>query len=167
MQTMKIAALALAMTAPMGASAATTVFEATGLGLFDGMFGDFFDVDGDDVDVGVTVETDGTSLTSATLLVSDASGVLLESGDAFDAMLSGGTASLSFRNLTGSSASLFGGDTARVIFGFDPGQVAGGTLDPVSVQVTATDLAAIPVPASLPLLAAGIGGLALLRRRRG
>ena len=75
---------------------------------------------------------------------------------------------LLFRDLNGSSAAAFGPFALLALsgeFGADPAGAGFGSLaDPVKVDFTVS--AAVPLPATLPALLAGIAGLFVLRRVR-
>jgi hypothetical protein len=159
--------------APLGAEAATlVVYQAQGDAFVDdsdpsNIVADFFDTDGDDIDVAISGLFAG-DVFGGSLLVSDAGGTLLQSslvvssGFGFDAGID--TFGVLFGDLTGTAATTFG-DFAFVLFSYSADDALDGVYSPVSVDVTA-DVAPIPLPASLPLLLAGIGGLAFLPRNR-
>jgi hypothetical protein len=156
--------LALALLSPAAAVAAPIqLYSATGAAQFDGQFGDFFDTDGDDVDISLTVELMGNTLVG-NLLVSDLSGVLLESDALFNAMVDltpgADSATLLFRNLGGSAST--GLLSLAAVFSFSQEDEDNGVFDPVGVTIYA---APVPVPASLGLLMLAIGAVAGLRRR--
>ncbi len=167
------AALAL-MLSPLAAQAATTIYSATGDAIVD-IFGpvdfdaDFFDLDDDGIDVAAAV-SQFAGIFDAALLVSDMSGPLLASDSIVSVDIGLGTLTATFDSLSGPAAGLFG-DTATAIFSFDPDFADGSgdefrfLLSGVGVDIV-SDIAPIPLPASLPLLLAGLGGIALLRARR-
>lgn len=170
------AALALAPAfAPTAGEAATIVYQSSGFVFFD---------DSDPSDIIVDFFGDATDPdVSATgrLTAGAASGGLLVSGD--ETLLRGdtlvsymmgtteaGLQSLTavFTMLTGTEADLFGGadGVATAVFTYDLADVDDGFIDSVDVAVL-SDVAPIPLPASLPLLLAGLGAVAALRRSRG
>jgi hypothetical protein len=157
--------LAVALLVPGAAVAAPIqLYSATGAAQFDGQFADFFDTDGDDTDISVTVELVGGTLTGS-LLVSDLGGTLLESDEVFDALIDlkpgTDTATLVFKNFSGPVAA--GLRSLVAVFSFSLEDEDNGAFDPVQVAVHATP---VPVPASLGLLVLALGAVASLGRRR-
>ncbi|MGZ2259057.1 VPLPA-CTERM sorting domain-containing protein [Roseobacter sp. A03A-229] len=166
--------------APISAQAASVlVYEAEGEGLVTdgdptGFFGDFFDLDFDDIDVAVSADTT-TPEVEASLLISTLGGAtLLESTSVVSTELTindpegDGTATedfftIVFDSLSGDDSGLFG-EVATVVFSFLDETEDDGLYAPVTARVY-SDLTPVPVPASLPLLVAGLGGLVALRRR--
>ncbi|MCV3272128.1 PEP-CTERM sorting domain-containing protein [Roseobacter sinensis] len=171
----------LLLLAPLSVQAATIlVYEADGEGVVTdgattGFFGDFFDLDADDIDIAASADTTTGDL-DASLLVSTLSGAtLLESTTVVSSSLTindpndDGSPSedfftIVFGNLSGDDTGLFG-DVATVVFSFFEETEQDGLYAPVNAQVF-SDLTPIPAPASLPLLAAGLGGLLALRRHK-
>jgi hypothetical protein len=157
--------LAAALLLPAAAMAAPVqIYSATGAAQFDGQFADFFDGDGDDIDISVTAEWVAGTLTGS-LLVSDLGGILLESDEIFDALIDlqpgADTATLVFKTFTGSAAG--GLRSLAAVFTFSLEDQDNGVFDPVDVAIYATP---VPVPASLGLLLLGLGAVAGLSRRR-
>ncbi|WP_299961799.1 VPLPA-CTERM sorting domain-containing protein [uncultured Roseobacter sp.] len=167
--------------APVTAQAAlVSIYEAEGEALISGdagtgFFGEFIDFDFDDIDVAVNGEQIGGLLVSDLLISNAAGDTLLESADLIDSALTinpingDGTETedfftLVFGSLSGDGASLFG-DTATVTFSFFEETQDSGLFAPVRVGVF-SDLAPIPLPASLPLLGFGLAAMVGLRRRR-
>lgn len=170
---------ALLMVPAATASAASLVYESNGSALVElplgaGSLGDFFDDGADDLDISVTGGFTA-GLLGLDIVVSDASGVLLESSSVLDAVLdiiapsaSGApttdTATIIFGLLGGSDTGLFG-DTATVVFSFFAEDELDGFIDPVNAKVF-SDLAVVPLPATLPLLGFALAGIATTARRR-
>lgn len=163
--------LAAALALPTAAAAVpVTVYSAGGSALFDGRFADFFDDGADGIDIAVSLEVVGDTLTGS-LLVSDPGGVLLESGTILDALLDlrpgPDSVTLLFGRLTGAAAPRFG-DAATAVFRFTQEDEDDGRFGSVGVSLLSDVPAPIPLPASLGLLALGVGalsGLSRLRRR--
>ncbi|GFE48890.1 hypothetical protein So717_06430 [Roseobacter cerasinus] len=169
----------LFLLAPLSAQAAQLlIFEAQGEALVDGdpagdLFAEFFDLDFDDTDIAAGGQQLG-GLQNASILITDLGpDPLLESSDLLSVVLDitpiGPTGAptedfltLVFGSLTGADADLFG-DTATVVFSFFAESLDNSVISPVTARVY-SDLAPIPLPASLPLLA--VGGIALLGLRR-
>lgn len=181
MKLLKTLAASLFLLTPMTATAALVpIFQAEGEGLIlgdaaTGFFGEFIDFDFDDIDVAVNGEQIGSTLISD-LLISNLNGdTLLESASLASSLLSinpvnsDGTETedfltLIFDGLSGDDAGLFG-DTATVVFSFFEETQDNGLFSPVGVEVF-SDLAPIPLPASLPLLGFGVAAMVGLRRGR-
>jgi hypothetical protein len=168
MTLLKSALLAAALLLPTAVTAAPiTLYSASGAAQFDGQFADFFDGDGDDIDVSVSVELSGGMFVGS-LLVTDLSGVLLESSTVFDALvdLQPGvdSATLFFTDISG-SAIVGLGNLVTAIFSFTLEDEDNGVFDPVDVTLYG-EPAPIPVPASLGLLLLGLGALGSQVRRR-
>ncbi len=167
-----ITAAMLAVPAPL--LAATTIYETSGDVVLDPIFG-FADYAGSNGDLSITIT--GAlfgDVLDASLVVADAGQALLESFDTvdFDIDFSGAsdTARITFGSLIGDAVALFG-STATVEFFFDP-SAADVSLAPdfifledVTAQVV-SDVAPVPLPASLPLLGAALVGFAALRRKQ-
>lgn len=183
-----IAAACLAM--PVAASAATfdtLVYDADGTALLFDSFvtgfnveGSFFDnaTTGSIVNVTGDAAVDGASNVTdiaSTLFVNDGADVLLESATVLSTEVNvdadAGTVDtyeILFGGLTGSDVDLFD-SSALVVFSFNAEDFAlFGTPGPVNAKVYSdlTDVAPIPLPASLPLLGFALGGAFALRRRR-
>lgn len=161
--------LAATLALPTAAAAVpVAVYSADGAALFDGQFADFFDDGSDGIDIAVSVELVGDTLTGS-LLVSDAGGVLLESASVFETLFDLGSGSdsvtLLFDQLAGSAAAQFG-TFATAVFSFSQEDEDDGRFDPVSVTLFSDEPAPIPLPASAALLLLGMGALAGLSRRR-
>jgi len=168
MTLLKSALLAAALMLPTAVTAAPiTLFSASGAAQFDGQFADFFDGDGDDVDVSISVELSGSTLIGS-LLVTDFSGVLLESSTVFDALADlqpgADSATLFFKDISGSAIAGIG-NLVTAIFSFTLEDEDNGVFDPVDVTIYG-EPAPIPVPASLGLLLLCLGALGSLARRR-
>lgn len=162
-------------------AAATTVFEAQGsiaiddLSGFGGpILGNFTDTDGDDITIAVNGALTSGILTAA-FSISDASGVLLSSNSVIDGVLDDNppdlagpvadSGTLVFDMLSGSATGLFG-NTATIVFDlFSEDADSFGTIGAVSAHVI-SDIAPIPLPASLPLLGGALLGAVALRRKR-
>lgn len=181
MKLLKAFAAGLFLLTPMMATAALVpIFQAEGDAIFDGdaatgFFGEFIDFDFDDIDVAVNGEQIGGMLVSD-LLISNLNGdTLLESTSLASSLFAINPANadgtetedfltLVFDSLSGDDAGLFG-DTATVVFSFFEETQDNGLFSPVGVEVF-SDLAPIPLPASLPLLGLGMAAMVGLRRRR-
>ena len=169
-------ALAPAAFATGTAEAATVVYQSSGAVLYDDasapdVFADFTGT-GIDPNVSVTGALQG-GVASGALFVSGAAGAILESTDLVSYALGTGAAgqrtlTVVFTMLGGSGAGLFGGEDglATAIFTYGPGNFEAGFPDPVDVAIL-SDVAPVPLPASLPLLLLGLGAVAALRRGRG
>lgn len=180
MTLMKSLLASLFLLAPLSAQAAPfLIYEAQGEALISGdptgdFLADFFDLDFDNTDIAANGDQTG-GLQFASLIISNLLGPdpLLESTDLQSAVLDLNPQSptgaptedfltLVFGSLTGLEADLFTG-TATVVFSFFAESESNGVLSPVTARVY-SDLAPIPLPASLPLLA--VGGIALFGLRR-
>jgi hypothetical protein len=75
-----------------------------------------------------------------------------------------GRTTLLFENLIGSGASLFGPQVLITVRERGAGEPGAGEPGPGS-NITVENVAPIPLPMTAPLLAAGLGALALVRRR--
>ncbi|MGC0225920.1 hypothetical protein [Pseudooceanicola nitratireducens] len=178
MKLFKSLALAALITAPVAAQAATAIYESGGDAFVaqydvDWFGGDFYDDNLDDLDISVTGELEGASLT-ATLMVSDSTGTLLSSdtvvGSVWDIVDPDPAATLdrltlTFGNLTGSAAALFG-TTANVVFSFFEEDGDNGYFPGVTAQVFAGTTTPVPLPATLPLLAFAVAGSLAMGSRR-
>jgi len=140
-----------------------SIFGAEGLASGTSQAGDLF------LDISFNFDTANPSDISGALFSLDDNGAFLD-GTLVRTGFDGDILELLFGNLTGSAADGFG-NLARVdiffvgpIPGTDPllNLVDGTAYD---VSATVSSVAPIPLPAALPLLLAGLGGLALLRRR--
>ena len=161
------------------AAFASPVYQSGGSILIDAsvptdILGDFFDDGADGLDISVTGSLTGGVL-SADLLVSDGTGSLLSSGSVLSSVFdiippdngaaTQDTATIVFDALSGAETGLFG-STATVVFSFFAEDESFGFIDTASVEVF-SDLAPVPLPASLPLLGAALlGAFAVSRRRR-
>lgn len=172
MNFIKTSLTALMLTAPLPALAATTVYETTGDVVIDTFFGtgDYIGTNGD-LNITVTGSLFGGVL-DAFIEVGEGASTLLTSSSAidFDIDTSADFASITFDNLSGAATALFG-STATVEFSFDfdtfdTDSIPGfGFLSNVTAQVV-SDVAPVPLPASLPLLGAALAGAAMLRRKQ-
>lgn len=172
-----LAAIAFA-TAPLSALA-TPVYTTGGSIFIDSssspdIFGDFFDDGADGLDISVTGSLIGGTL-MADLFVSDGSGTLLSSSSVLSSVFdiiapnngvaTADTATIVFDTLSGSATALFG-STATLVITFFQEDETGGFIDTATAEVF-SDLAPIPLPATLPLLGGAVlGAFALSRRRR-
>jgi len=175
MKLLKSIAISVFLLAPMVANAAPfLIYEAEGSGLIEDGFGAFFDLDGDEIDVAVNGMQDGGTLIADLLVSRLDGGALLSSSNLVDSMLTVNPVvedtntqdvlTLVFGSLSGEDVALFG-STATVEFSFFEETVEDGFFTPVGVRIY-SDVAPIPLPASLPMLAAGLLVVAGLRRRR-
>ncbi|MEI4233766.1 VPLPA-CTERM sorting domain-containing protein [Roseovarius sp. D22-M7] len=115
------------------------------------------------VDFTVTDRTD----IAGTLLSSDDNGAFLD-GTLVRAGFDADILQLLFGELSGSAASAFGPEALVEIVFIDPfpgNDPLSNLTDGTAYDVAATISAPVPLPAALPLLLAGLGGLVLLRRR--
>ncbi|WP_300015075.1 hypothetical protein [uncultured Roseobacter sp.] len=181
MKLLKALAVGLFLLTPMAATAALfPIFKAEGDALIGGdaatgFFGEFIDFDFDDIDVAVNGEQIGGTLVSDLLIsnlngdtllasASLASSVLIINPVNTDATETEDFLTLIFDTLSGDDADLFG-DTATVVFSFFEETQDNGLFSPVGVEVF-SDVAPIPLPASLPLLGLAVVAMVGLRRRR-
>ncbi len=163
-------AAALAV-APLAVHAATSVYSAVGEAQVDASDPSeivaFFDDDlTGDVNISFTGSLSG-DIFQGTLLVADFSGILLESDSIVSVDVGDDTLTAIFGDLAddGLGRGLFG-STATAIFDFDPDSEIDGSYASVGVEIL-SDLTPIPLPASLPMLLAGLGLFAGARRLRG
>ncbi len=166
-----VCAVAVVM-APIPVQAATTVYRGSGDVFLDDLgpanvLADFLDTGTDDIDVAVSGRFE-SGVVAASLLVSDfgpdprLSSTSVVSVDLFPGGSDSRVVTAVFAMLSGTDAGLFGA-TATAIFTFSAVDVDDGFLSPVDVVIV-SDLAPVPLPASLPLLLAGFGCLAGFRR---
>ncbi|WP_299783600.1 VPLPA-CTERM sorting domain-containing protein [uncultured Roseobacter sp.] len=181
MKLLKALAASLFLLTPMTAAAALfPIYKAEGDALIGGdaaagFFGEFIDFGFDGIDVAINGEQIGGTLVSD-LLISNLNGdTLLASASLASSVLTinpvntDGTETedvltLIFDTLSGDDADLFG-DTATVVFSFFEETQDNGLFSPVGVEVF-SDVAPIPLPASLPLLGLAVAAMVGLRRRR-
>ena len=143
------------------------IFTASGQSFEDDFLIEFIDTDADDPNLSFTADKLGGSLLDGLIFISDAGGDTLLFSDTIletqEDMPPNGpdTLTLVFGGLSGTSASLFG-ETARAVLSFIDGSGTGAAT--LSVQ---SDVAPIPLPATLPALLLGLGFLGVAARRRG
>jgi hypothetical protein len=121
------------------------------------------------VDLLITFDTSSPLGTmDAALFSADDSGSFLD-GVLVNAGFTTDLIQLLFGGLTGSAAAAFGPTVLVEVFFIDPlgANPFAGLVDGRRYDTALTTTAAVPLPAALPALAAGLGALVLVRRRRG
>lgn len=154
--------------APFAVQASTVAFSATGSAdvfQVDPTLTEFLflDEDGDDTEIAIEGIFENGVADGAIQISDFANGVLFASDEIFSFDLGTDVLTVVF-NASNFETNLFD-QIATVVFTFDLASASDGFYDLVSVDVF-SDIAPVPLPASLPLLLAGLGVIAAVRRRR-